>query len=154
MQVKPDFLVRPDGVVLLFVTVGLGDGRPGDRFVAVYATPDNGLTWNYLSAIQPTTPDARFVNRYYASPVLLPDGRILAALRCQIDARNAWPELVTSDDGGRTWQFVTRISDWGGQRICCAWTTVVCWQAMAIGSNPMASAPSSLKTMARRGDRS
>lgn len=114
VQVKPDFLVRPDGLVLLFVTVGRGDGRPGDRFVAVYGSPDNGLTWNYLSAIQPTTPDAGFVNRYYASPVLLPDGRILAALRCQIDARNAWPELVESDDGGHRWRYVTRISDWGG----------------------------------------
>ena len=114
VQVKVDYLVRPDGVVLLFVTVGHKDGRRGDRFVAVYATTDSGLTWNYLSAIQPTTPDAGFVNRYYASPVLLPDGRILAALRCQIDARNAWPELFESADGGRTWHFVTRISDWGG----------------------------------------
>ncbi len=114
VQVKVDYLVRPDGVVLLFVTVGQRDGRRGDRFVAVYATTDGGLTWNYLSAIQPTTPDAGFVNRYYASPVLLPDGRILAALRCQIDARNAWPELFESADGGRTWHFVTRISDWGG----------------------------------------
>lgn len=114
VQVKTDYLVRPDGVVLLFVTVGSGDGRPGTRFVAVYATTDQGLTWNYLSAIQANTPDHSFVNRYYASAVLLPDGRILAALRCQIDARNAWPELFASDDGGRTWQFVNRISDWGG----------------------------------------
>ncbi|MBI3958228.1 MAG: exo-alpha-sialidase [Chloroflexi bacterium] len=114
VQVKVDYLVRPDGLVLLFVTVGKGDGRPGDRFVAVYATTDGGLTWNYLSAIQPTTPDAGFVNRYYASPLLLPDGRILAALRCQIDARNAWPELFESEDGGCTWRFVTRISEWGG----------------------------------------
>ena len=114
VQVKVDYLVRPDGLVLLFVTVGRGDGRPGDRFVAVYATTDGGMSWNYLSAIQPTSPDASFVNRYYASPVLLPDGRILVALRCQIDARNAWPELFESSDGGRTWHFVSRISDWGG----------------------------------------
>ncbi|MEZ4713563.1 MAG: sialidase family protein [Caldilineaceae bacterium] len=114
VQVKPDFLVRPDGLVLLFVTVGIGDGRPGSRFVAVYATPDGGLTWNYLAPILSAAPDAHFVNRYYASPVLLPSGRILAAMRCQIDARNAWPELFASDDGGCTWRFVTRISDWGG----------------------------------------
>ena len=101
-------------MVLLFVTVGLGDGKPGDRFVAVYASPDNGLKRNYLSAIQPTSPDTRFVNRYYASPVLLPNSRIVAALCCQVDARNAWPELFASDDAGHTWHFVTRISDWGG----------------------------------------
>lgn len=114
VQVKVDYLVRPDGLVLLFVTVGQGDGQRGDRFVAVYATGDGGMSWNYLSAIQPTSPDTRFVNRYYASPVLLPDGRILVALRCQIDAHNAWPELFESDDGGRTWRFICRISDWGG----------------------------------------
>lgn len=114
IQVKPDFLVRPDGVVLLFVTVGIGDGRAGTRFVAVYASPDSGHTWNYLGPIQSTAPDSSFVNRYYASPVLLPDGRILAALRCQIDGANAWPEIFESDDGGRTWHYVARVSDWGG----------------------------------------
>ena len=114
VQVKPDYLVRPDGLVLLFVTVGIASGNRGNRFVAVYATPDQGLTWNYLSPIIATSPDTHFVNRYYASPVLLPDGRILVALRCQIDARNAWPEIFESVDGGRTWQFVSRPSDWGG----------------------------------------
>lgn len=114
VQVKPDYLVRPDGLVLLFVTVGIGDGRRGSRFVAVYASPDQGQTWNYLAPIIATSPDAHFVNRYYASPVLLPDGRIQVALRCQIDARNAWPEIFESQDGGRTWAFVSRPSDWGG----------------------------------------
>ncbi len=110
VQVKPDYLVRPDGVVLLFVTVA----KQSSRFVAVYATPDGGLTWHYLGPILADSPDRSFVNRYYASPVLLPDGRMVAALRCQIDARNAWPELFASDDGGRRWHFVARVSDWGG----------------------------------------
>jgi hypothetical protein len=114
IQVKPDYLVRPDGLILLFVTVGIGDGRAGTRFVAVYASPDQGITWNYLAPIQSSAPDSGFVNRYYASPVLLPDGRILVALRCQIDARNAWPEVFESEDGGRSWQYVSRPSDWGG----------------------------------------
>lgn len=114
VQVKPDFLVRPDGVVLLFVTVGGVGGQRGSRFVAVYASPDQGVTWNYLGPIIGTSPDSHFVNRYYASPVLLPDGRMLVALRCQIDARNAWPELFASEDGGRSWRFVSRPSDWGG----------------------------------------
>lgn len=114
IQVKPDYLVRPDGVILLFVTVGIGDGRAGTRFVAVYASPDGGTTWNYLAPIQSSAPDAVFVNRYYASPVLFADGRILVALRCQIDARNAWPEIFESDDGGRSWRYLSRPSDWGG----------------------------------------
>lgn len=114
IQVKPDYLLRPDGQVLLFVTVGIGGGKRGNRFVAVYASPDAGQTWNYLASIIAESPDRHFVNRYYASPVLLPDGRILVALRCQIDARNAWPEIFESPDGGRSWRFVSRPSDWGG----------------------------------------
>lgn len=114
VQVKPDFILRPDGVVLLFVTVGTQSGKRGQRFVAVYASPDAGLSWNYLAPIMATSPDAGFVNRYYASPVLLGDGRILVALRCQIDARNAWPEVFESCDGGRSWHFVSRVGDWGG----------------------------------------
>lgn len=109
--------MRPDGVSLLFVTVarhGQTEERYGRRFIAVYATPDRGLTWNYLSSIIPKSPDAGFVNRYYASPILLADGQILAALRCQIDARNAWPEVFASDDAGRSWNFLSRPSDWGG----------------------------------------
>jgi hypothetical protein len=121
VQVKPDFVVRPDGMVLLFVTVGRRDtraeakypGRFGSRFVAVYASPDRGVTWRYLSCILSATPDAPFVERYYASPVQLPDGRILAALRCQLDGGNAWPELHESPDGGWSWRLVSRIADWG-----------------------------------------
>ncbi|UCH24706.1 MAG: exo-alpha-sialidase [Trueperaceae bacterium] len=119
VQVKPDYLVRPDGLILLFVTAGIGGGSRGQRFVAVYASPDQGLSWNYLGAIQSQAPDRHFVNRYYASPVLLADGRMLVALRCQIDARNAWPELFESCDGGRTWSFVSRPSDWGGPSHLC-----------------------------------
>ncbi len=114
VQVKPDYIVRPDGVVLLFVTVGIAGPARGSRFVAVYASPDKGLTWNYLAPILADSVDAHYVNRYYASPVLLDDGRILAALRCQIDARNAWPEVFESCDGGRSWHFLSRPSDWGG----------------------------------------
>ncbi|MCY3864677.1 MAG: sialidase family protein [Chloroflexi bacterium] len=114
LQVKPDYIVRPDGVPLLFVTVGITGPQRGSRLVAVYASPDSGISWNYLGAIMASSPDSRFVNRYYASPVLLADGRILVALRCQIDARNAWPEIFESPDGGRTWAFVSRPSDWGG----------------------------------------
>jgi hypothetical protein len=116
LQVKPTYLVRPDGLVLLFVTVKRENAAtyPPTRFVAVLASPDGGVTWRYLSSIQATTPDLHFVNRYYASPVLLPDGRIVVALRCQPDGINAWPEIFESEDGGLTWRFVSRVSEWGG----------------------------------------
>ena len=114
VQVKPDYILRPDGVVLLFVTVGIGDGAARNRIVAVYASPDAGLSWRYLSSIVAESPDRRFVKRYYASPALLNDGRILVALRCELDARGSWPEVFESSDGGRSWQFLSRPSDWGG----------------------------------------
>lgn len=120
VQVKSHDIVRPDGVVLLFVTVARVDpidpflyDRYGHRFVAVYASSDRGVTWRYLSAVLSDSPDSRFVERYYASPALLPDGRIVAALRCQLDGANAWPELYASDDGGWSWRFLSRIADWG-----------------------------------------
>lgn len=121
VQVKPDYVIRPDGKILLFVTVGRASaspdaknpGRFSSRFVAVYASPDSGRTWRYLSAIQPGTPDGPFIERYYASPVLLPDGRIVAALRCQLDGANGWPEFWESADEGWTWRFICRIADWG-----------------------------------------
>ena len=114
VQVKPDYIVRPDGVVLLFVTVGLTGPQRGERLVAVYASPDAGVTWRYLGPIIATSPDTHYVTRFYASPVLLADGRIQVALRCQLDARNAWPEIFESCDGGRSWRFVSRPADWGG----------------------------------------
>ena len=114
VQVKPDYIVRPDGVVLLFVTVGIGDGAARNRIVAVYASPNGGRDWHYLSSIMAESPDRRFVKRYYASPALLCDGRILVALRCELDARGSWPEVYESDDGGRSWRFLSRVNDWGG----------------------------------------
>lgn len=114
VQVKPDYIVRPDGVVLLFVTAGTLDSSAKNRQVAVYATPDGGISWHYLAPIIAASPDTHFVKRYYASPILLADGRILVALRCQIATGNTWPEIFESDDGGRTWRYVSRPSDWGG----------------------------------------
>ncbi len=114
VQVKPDYILRPDGLVLLFVTAGIQDSAAKNRQVAVYASSDGGMTWNYLAPIIATSPDTHFVKRYYASPALLEDGRILVALRCQIDAGSTWPEIFESCDGGRTWAFVSRPADWGG----------------------------------------
>ena len=125
VYMKPDYLVRPDGLVLLFVTVGRGPVTArynvGALFVAVYATTDGGLTWEYLSSIHRTSPDAEYTSHFYASPVMLPDGRILTTLRCmfaggggaQGGKPSEWTEIFESDDGGRTWRFLSRPNDWG-----------------------------------------
>ena len=132
VYVKPDYLVRPDGLVLLFVTVGRGPAPAkydvASLFVAIYATTDGGLTWEYLSSIHRPNPDAEYVGHIYASPVLLPNGRIVTTVRCFFPGGGSkirgwgapegggayeWTEVFYSDDGGRTWQFLSRPNDWG-----------------------------------------
>ena len=45
---------------------------------------------------------------------MLPNGRILCVLRCQRDPTgDLWTELYKSDDGGQTWQFRSRVNDFG-----------------------------------------
>ena len=51
---------------------------------------------------------------FYARPIMLPSGRILCSMRCQRDPTNVfWTEMFASDDGGRTWSFLSRVNDWG-----------------------------------------
>ena len=117
VQPKPDLLVRPDGVTLLFVTVARGatDGRPGSRFVAVYASPDGGRTWAYLSAILSAAPD-----RLLHQPLLTPPRRCsrrggswppcAARSTAGTPGRRCTPPTT----GGAPWGYLSRIADWGG----------------------------------------
>lgn len=106
-QGRPSYIVRPDGVILLFLTA-----RPlhnhYDRPV-VYASFDSGCNWALIS-FMPGSSEYRVI---CPSPVLLDDGAILAAVRCKPSMEGAWNELYASEDGGRTWHFVSRINDHG-----------------------------------------
>lgn len=117
-------LVRPDGVHLLFMTVVTEDGWK--RRPAVYAAVEGGAFWTFVSFITPPWDDGaaehdrslpiRFsAHRYfYPRAIMLPSGRILCSLRCQRDPTSVfWTELFASDDGGRTWSFLSRVNDWG-----------------------------------------
>ena len=117
-------LVRPDGVSLLFMTVVSEEGWK--RRGAVYAAVEGGAYWTFMSFITPNTDDGAADNdrslplrfsghRYfYPRPILLPDGRILCSVRCQRDPTSVfWTELFESEDGGRTWHFLSRVNDWG-----------------------------------------
>ena len=90
--------------------------------------PTEDLTWEYLSSIHRTNPDAEYVGHIYASPVMLPNGRIVTTVRCFFPGGGSkvrgwgapegggayeWTEVFESDDGGRTWQFLSRPNDWG-----------------------------------------
>ncbi len=51
---------------------------------------------------------------FYPRAIWLPSGRILCSLRGQRDPTSVfWTEIFASDDGGRSWQFLSRVNDWG-----------------------------------------
>lgn len=115
--------VRRDGVALLGLSTTSADGwtnRP-----LVYGSTD-GRRWNFLSFITPAIEGGSAVSdrkelslfgairHFYARPLVLRDGRILCSLRFQRDARGIfWTDIFESDDGGRSWHFLSRVNDWG-----------------------------------------
>ena len=117
-------VVRPDGISLVFMTAVSADGWK--RSPVVYASIDDGANWMFLSMMTPRADDGagdgdrsvglRFgAHRYfYPRGIVLPGGSILASVRCQRDPTSIlWTEIFRSDDGGRTWGFVSRVNDWG-----------------------------------------
>lgn len=106
-QGRPSYIVRPDGVVLLFLTARPRN-NPHDRPV-VFASFDDGCNWSLVS-LMPHSEEYRMI---CPSPVLMKDGVIMVAVRCKPAMVAAWCELYASDDGGLTWRFVSRINDHG-----------------------------------------
>jgi hypothetical protein len=81
----------------------------------VYRSTDDGTAFRFLSFITPRDdPNFSGLQRMYPRGLLLPSGRILCTLRVDRDwAGDMWTELFKSDDGGRTWQFLSRVTDFG-----------------------------------------
>lgn len=119
------YLVRPDGRCLLFMFEVAPDGN---RRPLVYGSLDGGTEFHFMSFITPERDpfEAAKSNReasslafsghrwFYPRATLLPSGRILCTLRCQRDPTgDMWTEVFRSDDGGRTWAFLSRVNDFG-----------------------------------------
>ncbi len=119
------YLVRPDGRCLLFMFEVAPDGN---RRPLVYGSLDGGTEFHFMSYITPQHDPlaAADSNReasslafsghrwFYPRATLLPNGRILCTLRCQRDPTgDMWTEVYKSDDGGRTWGFLSRVNDFG-----------------------------------------
>jgi hypothetical protein len=118
------YVVRPDGRCLHFMyeTDGGWKRRP-----LVYGSLDGGTEFHFMSFITPehdpfdntsgeykTTAAYGGQRWFYPRPLLLDNGRILCSLRCQRDPQGVmWSEVYKSDDGGRTWAFLSRINDFG-----------------------------------------
>ena len=122
---RESVLVRPDGTVLLFMMTVDKDGF--NRHPLVYALPPGGTDFHFLSFITPKgdprgeadgdwTGTLRFAGHrwFYPRGHMLPNGRMLCVLRAQRDPRGImWRELYYSDDGGRSWGFLSRVNDFG-----------------------------------------
>jgi hypothetical protein len=119
------YLVRPDGRCLLFMFEVAPDGN---RRPLVYASLDGGTEFHFMSYITPERDpfEAAKSNQkasslafsghrwFYPRATLLRNGRILCTLRCQRDPTgDMWTEVYKSDDGGRTWGFLSRVNDFG-----------------------------------------
>jgi hypothetical protein len=118
------YLVRPDGRCLHFMyeTDGGWNRRP-----LVYGSLDGGTEFHFMTFITPERdPFANASGEYqttapygghrwfYPRAIMLDNGRILCSLRCQRDPQGImWTEVYHSDDGGRTWGFLSRVNDFG-----------------------------------------
>jgi hypothetical protein len=118
-------LVRPDGTAFIWLMEVDKDGW--NRHPCVFALPPGGADFHFLTFI--TKKHDPFGNAdgdysstfrfgghrwFYPRGYMLPDGRMLCVLRCQRDPRGVmWTELYSSDDRGRTWQFLSRVNDFG-----------------------------------------
>jgi hypothetical protein len=118
------YSTRADGVHLLGVSTTLPD-TPGMRAM-IYACAD-GAHWHFLSFVTPERPDEaayykpRTTNglfgpaaHFLVRPLVLRDGRVLCSMRYQRDPRGLfWVEMWHSADGGRSWEFLSRVNDQG-----------------------------------------
>lgn len=107
IQGRPSYVVRPDGAILLTLT-GRSENDPHDRSVA-YVSFDGGVNWTFVGYIAGSD-DYRMI---CPSPVVLDDGRIVAAVRCKPKSQANWVEVYESEDGGRRWSYLSRVNDHG-----------------------------------------
>lgn len=122
---RESVLVRPDGTVLIFLMTV--DEEGGNRHPLVYGLPPRGTEFHFMSFVTPLvdpkgaadgdyTGTLRFAGHrwFYPRGYLLPNGRMLCVLRSQRDPRGImWVEVYYSDDGGATWDYLSRVNDFG-----------------------------------------
>ena len=104
--------VRPDGRCLLFLSGVTTQGQQSRPMVC--RSMDDGTDFHFMSFVVPN--DTRFegLNVMYPRGLMLPNGRLLCTLRLDRNwAGDMWTELHASDDGGRTWGFLSRATEFG-----------------------------------------
>lgn len=107
---RPDYVIRPDGACLLLSTVSTTSGVEGRP--CAYISRNGGLSWEFFSYL---TDEPRMHMVIMPSGVWLPSGRVLAAVRVQMQKHgfSFWSNVHLSEDSGRTWRFLSRVNDLG-----------------------------------------
>jgi hypothetical protein len=106
--------VRADGRCLLFMTGSSTgyQGQGGTSGPLVYLSTEDGTDFHFLSWVAPDRHGGPAF--MYPRGVALPNGRLLCVLRRDMDwADSQWTEIYYSDDGGGTWDFLSRATDFG-----------------------------------------
>lgn len=127
LSARANYILRPDGMLLLFAYGNREDSTWNRSHPIVYGSQDGGASWGILSEIELTGPPLMGIMAY---PVLLADGTLLVSVRRQYNTMTAYTEIYASHDGGLTWKFQSRVNDWGApatllqlpdQRILCVY---------------------------------
>lgn len=117
-------LIRPDGTALIWL-IEVKNGF--DRHPCAFALPPRGLDFHFMSFVTPKEdtygntagdwkPPYAFAGQHWFYPrgYMLPNGRMLCVLRSQRGPEGVmWTDVHKSDDGGRTWSFLSRVNDFG-----------------------------------------
>jgi BNR repeat protein len=117
------YATRKDGLHLLGMSTTSDDGYASRPLI--YASRD-GREWYFLSFVTPEkeggsavsdrlqTPRFGAIRHIYTRPIVLKNGKVICSARFQRDPHNViWTDIFGSDDGGRTWDFLSRPTDWG-----------------------------------------
>ena len=96
--------VEDDDTLLLFLTANKSDGEEGRVFCA--RTNDSGKSFDFVSYIGEEPPGDAFA--IMPSHLSCGDGCYVCAVRCRSETNDAWIDLYTSNDAGRSWQYLAR----------------------------------------------
>lgn len=106
---RSDYIVQGEHSALFFLTANKADGTEG--LVICVRSDDGGMTFEKLSEVggEPQTAGDFAI---MPASLQLPGGPLLCARRCRAGKSGlSWIDLAISNDGGRSWRFLSRPVD-------------------------------------------